>query len=106
MKVILAPCAAKDIEEIIQFIRVRDSREAAMEVLGRLEQTVFSLVHLPNRGSWVRELEALGLKSVREIHCSPYRILYEVQVDEVHVFCIADERRDMASLLERRILGA
>ena len=105
MKMILAPCAVKDIEEIVQYIKVYDSHEAAVYVLDNLELMISSLANLPNRGSCVKELEFLGIKSVREIYYKPYRIIYEVETDAVHIFCIADGRRDMVSLLEKRILG-
>jgi len=105
MKVILVPCAVRDIEEIVNYIKARDSRDVATHVLDNLEQTVFSLADLPNRGAVVKELEALGIKSVREICCKPYRIIYEAEADFVSVFCVADGRRDLVSLLEKRILG-
>jgi toxin ParE1/3/4 len=105
MNVILAPCAVRDIEEIVHYIKTHDSREAAAHVLDNLEQTISSLASLPNRGACVKELEALGIKNVREIHYKPYRIIYEAETDAVNVFCVADGRRDMVSLLEKRILG-
>ena len=106
MKVILAPFAVRDIEDIIQYIREQDSRDAAIHVLDNLEHTIFSLANLPNRGAPVKELSALGIKNIREIYFKPYRIIYEIGSETVHVFCVADGRRDMLSLLEKRILEA
>lgn len=106
MKVILAPFAVRDIEEIVQYIHERDSRDAALLVLNNLEQTVSTLANLPNRGAPVKELSALGIKNIREIYHKPYRIIYEIESEAVHVFCVADGRRDMVSLLEKRILEA
>jgi toxin ParE1/3/4 len=105
MKITLAPCAVKDIEEIVQYIKMHDSQETAAHVLDNLEQTISSLANLPNRGACVKELESLGIKTIREIHYKPYRIIYEAEKDVVSIFCVADGRRDMASLLEKRILG-
>lgn len=104
MKIILAPFAVRDIEEIIEYIRDKDSPDAATYVLNNLEQTISSLAELPNRGAPVKELSALGIKNIREVYYKPYRILYESKSEAVHVFCVADGRRDMVSLLERRIL--
>ena len=36
----------------------------------------------------------------------PYRLIYRVSEQDVVVFVIADGRRDMQSLLTRRLLGA
>jgi toxin ParE1/3/4 len=106
MKVILAPFAVRDIEDIIQYIREQDSRDAAIHELDNLEQTISTLTDLPNRGAPVKELSALGIKNIREIYFKPYRIIYEIESETVHVFCVADGRRDMLSLLEKRILEA
>jgi len=106
MKVILAPFAVRDIEEIIQYIREKDARDAAIHVLDNLEKTISTLADLPNRGAPVKELKVLGIKNIREIYYKPYRIIYEIESEAVHVFCVADGRRDMVSLLERRILEA
>ena len=42
----------------------------------------------------------------REIFFKPYRIIYRVMEDNVHVLVIADGRRDMQTLLQRRLLQA
>jgi len=105
MKVILAPCAVRDIEEVANYIKAHDSRDAAAHVLDNLEKAVLSLADLPNRGAVVKELEALGIKSIREIYYKTYRVIYEAEADLVSVFCVADGRRDLVSLLEKRILG-
>jgi toxin ParE1/3/4 len=74
-------------------------------MLDNMEKTISTLASLPDRGTCVRELAELGIKSVWEICCKSYRIIYEVEAGEVRVFCVADGRRDMVSLLEKRILG-
>lgn len=105
MKVILAPCAVRDIEEIVNYIKAHDSWDAATHVLDNLEKAVFSLADLLNRGAVVKELEALGIKCIREIHYKSYRVIYEAEAEVVSVFCVVDGRKDLVSLLEKRILG-
>ena len=39
----------------------------------------------------------------REIFFKPYRIIYRVMEDNVYVLVIADGRRDMQTLLQRRL---
>ena len=36
----------------------------------------------------------------------PYRVIYRVVGERVYVYLIADGRRDMQGLLQRRLLGA
>jgi len=48
----------------------------------------------------------VGLREYREIFFKPYRIIYRVMADNVYVMVIADGRRDMQALLQRRLLQA
>jgi toxin ParE1/3/4 len=46
------------------------------------------------------------MREYREIFFKPYRIIYRVLEHNVDVLLIADGRRDMQSLLQRRLWGA
>lgn len=48
----------------------------------------------------------MGVRECREIFFKPYRIIYQVDGDNVFVLMIADGRRNMRVLLEKRLLGA
>ena len=50
------------------------------------------------------ELVALGIREYRETSFKPYRILYHVDGARVFVSLVADGRRDLQSLLARRLL--
>ena len=50
--------------------------------------------------------EPLLIKEYRQVCFKPYRLIYRIVASEVLVFIIADGRRDMQSLLARRLLGA
>ena len=60
----------------------------------------------PQRGTYPKELLAIGLREYREIFFKPYRIIYRVMNQNVYVMVIADGRRDMQALLQRRLLQA
>jgi len=64
------------------------------------------LSEFPERGAYPKELLALGVREYREIFFKPYRIIYRVLDKNVYVLLIADGRRDMQSLLQRRLLDA
>ena len=49
---------------------------------------------------------ALGVREYREIFFKPYRIIYRVINKNVYVLLIADGRRDMQTLLQRRLIVA
>jgi toxin ParE1/3/4 len=47
-----------------------------------------------------------SFREYREISFKPYRIIYRVMAENVYVLVIADGRRDMQALLQRRLLQA
>ena len=105
-EVLLTEDAVRDLEDIHHYIAERDSTSAADQVLGRLEDVVESLAKFAQRGSHPKELLALGMREYRQAFFKPYRVVYRVTGRQVYVYLIADGRRDMQTLLARRLLGA
>ncbi len=96
--------AEKDIEDIYDYIVKNDSLLNAQYVLDNLELLILSLDVLPERGHYPPELIVQGIKEYREVVFKPYRVIYEIIGKKVVVHLCVDGRRDMKSLLERRIL--
>ena len=105
-QVLLTDDAARDLEELYDYIESHDAPGRAEYVLEQLEQAFSSLSENPGRGAWPKELLAVGLREYREIFFKPYRIIYRVMAEKVYVLVIADGRRDMQTLLQRRLLQA
>jgi len=103
-QVFLTNDAARDLEELYDYIAWRDSPGKAEYVLDRIEKTFFSLQEFPALGVFPKELLPLGIREYREIFFKPYRIIYRIIERNVYVMLIADGRRDMHSLLRRRLL--
>lgn len=103
-EVILTESAAADLESIYDYICEKDGPLRAERVLDRIEKSFTSLGQLPNRGVHPRELLALGIREYREVFFKPYRIIYRVTDKCVYVYLISDGRRDMQTLLARRML--
>lgn len=61
---------------------------------------------LPEHGSYPKELAGLGIKEFRQTFFKPYRAIYRIAGDQLIIHLIADGRRDMQSILSRRLLGA
>ena len=98
--------AEQDLEELYDYLARHDSPERADHVLEKIEEAFSSLLHLPDRGAYPKELLALGIREYREVFFKPYRIVYRVTGQTVYVLLIADGRRDMQALLERRLFSA
>jgi toxin ParE1/3/4 len=103
-RVLLTDDAADDLEGLHGYIATHDSPARAAHVLDGIERVFTSLAELPGRGSYPKELSALGIREYREVFFKPYRIVYRVIGDAVYVMLIADGRRDMQGLLARRLL--
>jgi toxin ParE1/3/4 len=104
--VLLTDDAARDLEEIYDYIDANDTPGKADHVLDGIVNAFNSLADMPNRGAYPKELLAVGLRDYREILFKPYRIIYRVVDATVYVLLIADGRRDMQTLLQRRLLQA
>jgi toxin ParE1/3/4 len=102
--VFLTADAACDLEELYQYIDRHDAPGKAEHVLTGIEEICNSLSGLPERGAYPKELLALGIHDYREVFFKPYRVIYRVTGDTVYVLLIVDGRRDMQTLLLRRLL--
>ena len=105
-QVVLTDDASRDLEELYDYIESHDAPGRAVYVLEQIEKAFFSLAENPGRGACPKELLAIGLREYREIFFKPYRIIYRIMAENVYVMVIADGRRDMQTLLQRRLLQA
>jgi toxin ParE1/3/4 len=103
-QVFLTEDASRDLEELYDYVEPRDAPGKADYVLDQIESVLSTLTENPERGGCPKELLAVGLREYREIVFKPYRIIYRIMGDKVYVMVIADGRRDMQSLLQRRLL--
>ena len=105
-EVFLTADAARDLEDLYRYIARQDAPGRAEHVLTGIEKVLGSLAESPERGVYPKELLDLGIRDCREIFFKHYRAIYRVEGDRVYVFLIADGRRDMQALLQRRLLDA
>jgi len=103
-RVFLTADAERDLERIIDHIAENDLPEKALYVLARIQTVIDELADFPHRGNFPKELLSIGIRDYREVYFKPYRIIYRVIQTDVFVYLIADGRRDMQALLERRLL--
>jgi len=105
-RVFLTNDAARELDELYDYIALHDAPQKADYVLGQVEQAFSRLSKFPERGAHPKELLALGILEYREIFFKPYRIIYRVIGKNVYVPLIASGRHDMQTLLQRRLLSA
>lgn len=105
LEVLLTEDAEQDLEELYDYVANFDSPKSADYLLERLLELTDSLAASPERGSQPKELRSLGIQEYRQVFFKPYRVIYRIIDSTVVVYVIADGRRDMQTLLSRRLLG-
>lgn len=104
-RVVFSHDADRDLEHIYRYVAEHDSAWNADRLLSSLIDDCKSLANFPDRGNIPRELAQAANLGYRELHRSPYRIVYRVVGRTVFINCVLDGRRDMQALLQRRLLG-
>lgn len=104
-RVTITARAKQDLRALVRWIAEHDSPGAAEHVLDQLLKTCDTLALQPDRGAYPAELAALGIRRYRQVFFKPYRVIYRVDDDQVSVLLIADSRRNLKTLLERRLLS-
>ena len=102
--VILTEDAQADLEELYDYVAAHDAPAKANALLDKLEHVLQSLAQLPERGAVTKELRDIGIREYREVYYKPYRVIYRVLDNTVAVYLVVDGRRNMQTLLTRRLL--
>ncbi|WP_454884296.1 type II toxin-antitoxin system RelE/ParE family toxin [Sphingomonas oryzagri] len=97
--------AEDDLVAIHGYMAGNRSVDDADALLDEFLTSIETLERFPHRGSIPKELDALGMREFRQILLRHFRVIYRVMDTRVSVIVIADGRRDMQALLERRHLG-
>ena len=105
-RVALVDGAARDLEKIRRYLNRHVGSSHTDHLVDRMETAFEGLAEFPARGRYPPELAEIGILEYREILVKPYRVIYQVSGDSVHVLLIADGRRDIQAVLQRRLLQA
>lgn len=97
--------AERDLKRIFDRIS-RDSIQNAIKVLEKIQGEAEHLFYFPERGRIVPEFEAQNLFFFREIIVSPWRVIYSVSNDCVHLLAVIDSRQNFEDILLKKVLRA
>lgn len=103
-QVFLTAEATRDLEELYHYLIGQETLAKADYVLRKIEKALESPSESPKRGAYPKELLSMGIHDYREIFFKPYRLIYRTIGQRVYIYLVADGRRDMQALLQRRLL--
>ena len=104
MRVIILDSAERDLKDLKSYLVKKFSLEVWRDTYGKLKESIRHLQSFPLSGSIPGEIEKFNLPQFRQVVSGLNRIIYEVRQDKIYVHMIVDVRRDMTSLLMRRLL--
>ncbi len=99
----ITAAATRDLEDIFTWIAEHGAPRKAVYVLDRLAKAAESIAELPHRGARPDELPPGTEGEYRQVFFKPYRVIYEIGEREIVIHLIVDGRRNLQSLLLRRL---
>lgn len=103
-KVVILNSAKLDLKALRDYVVTRFSQSVWLETSAQLKNTMNMLAVSPKSGAVPTEIEMLNLNDCRQVICGMNRIIYEIRQEVVFVHIVVDVRRDLISLLTRRLL--
>jgi plasmid stabilization system protein ParE len=103
-KVVILESAEHDLKELKDYITKNFSVETWQNSYDKIKTVIRNLKAFPYAGSIPEELEKLNLSQYRQVLSGMNRIIYEVRQDVIYIHIITDARRDLKSLLTKRLL--
>jgi len=103
-KVVILESAEQDLKELRAYIVKNFSVDTWRTSYAQIKEAIRNLKEFPQAGSIPEEIEKLNLAQYRQVLSGMNRVIYEVRQDVIYIHIVADARRDMSSLLNRRLL--
>lgn len=103
-RVVILDSAERDLKDLKRYLCKNFSSEVWQDTYGQLKKAIRHLQSFPLSGSIPDEIEKFNLGQYRQVVSGMNRIIYEVRQDKIYIHIITDVRRDMMSLLTRRLL--
>lgn len=102
--VVILQSAETDLKELRSYLIKQFSTQTWQSTYTDLKTAIRHLGVLPYAGSIPEEIEKLNLSQYRQILSGMNRIIYEVRDQTVYIHIIADTRKNLPTLLMKRLL--
>ena len=101
--VIVSKSAEDDLRDIVDYYKSLNPSYVE-SVITQFEHNILSLSRFPLSGRIVPELYDQGIEQYREMIQGQYRIVYEMQAENVVVQAVIDSRRNLQDILLTKLL--
>jgi len=103
-EVVILKSAEQDLRDLRTYLLRQFGRDIWLESYEKIKVVIGNLKTFPFSGAVPDALEQINLAQYRQVLSGKNRIIYEVRQNIVYVHIVADSRRDMKTLLTRRLL--
>ncbi|MEF9956864.1 MAG: type II toxin-antitoxin system RelE/ParE family toxin [Acinetobacter sp.] len=104
-KVEMTRDATEDLRLIYEYIADEDGISRANDILDKVLVLIDDLSSFPQRSVYPKELIALGIQEYRQVIIYSYRVIYRIFEQQVIIYLIVDGRRDLQTVLAKRLLA-
>jgi plasmid stabilization system protein ParE len=104
--VVFLQSAELDIKDLRRYLLKNFGVQAWQRSYSTLKDSIAAIQSHPASGSIPGELTKLGLSRYRQVLSGKNRIIYELRGDTAYIHLVCDMRRDLQSMLTRRLLTA
>ncbi|MGB6242559.1 MAG: type II toxin-antitoxin system RelE/ParE family toxin [Castellaniella sp.] len=105
MKAVLLGEAQADIRELRQYVTKTFGKTTWQETYAGIQVAIRNMAAFPLGGHVPPELTELGLSQYRQVLSGMNRVIYEVQGGVLYIHIVCDTRKDLRTLLSRRLLN-
>lgn len=99
----VTPEAEQDIQEIKKYVVKRFGRATWIETFQILKNSMQVLRDFPESEDIPAELEQFEIMGYREVVSGQNRIIYNIINQQVVIYLVADTRRDLVAILNKRL---
>ncbi len=104
ISVVFLRSAELDLKELKNHIVKNFDKDTWQASYSKIQEAVGTLQTFPLGGRIPEELDKLNLTQYRQVISGMNRIIYEVRQETIYIHIVCDTRKDMKSLLTKRLL--
>ncbi|MFZ3041354.1 MAG: type II toxin-antitoxin system RelE/ParE family toxin [Thiobacillus sp.] len=104
LQIVFLNSAEHDLKELKIYMVKNFDKDTWQASYTKIKDAVNTIRTFPLGGNVPEELERLNLTQYRQVIAGMNRIIYEVRQEIIYIHIVCDTRKDMKSLLTRRLL--